>query len=191
MQSPTIITNKPTTTTTTTTSNPVTSTLITSSGTTTTNSINSNSSSVGVEIAEKMKQLEQVQSQLRQFQTKIVSQLNLNNGEQQPQQLVLTQQQIQSVLSPAEQSTLARLIQQKKQFEAEVQTLKHKLLMSSSSSSTSSTSSSSSLAVNSTTNLDTQSNSSQVILFLLTITNFIDFICLFCLETSKLIPINS
>ena len=165
IQSPTIITNKPTTTTTTTTSNPVTSTLITSSGTTTTtNSINSNSSSVGVEIAEKMKQLEQVQSQLRQFQTKIVSQLNLNNGEQQPQQLVLTQQQIQSVLSPAEQSTLARLIQQKKQFEAEVQTLKHKLLMSSSSSS--STSSSSSLAVNSTNNLDTQSNSSSQVLYI-------------------------
>lgn len=167
IQSPTIITNKPTTTTTTT-SNPVTSTLITSSGTTTTtNSITNNSSSVGVEIAEKMKQLEQVQSQLRQFQTKIVSQLNLNNGEQQPQQLVLTQQQIQSVLSPAEQSTLARLIQQKKQFEAEVQTLKHKLLMSSSSTSLSS-SSSSSLAVNSTTNLDTQSNSSssQVTLYL-------------------------
>lgn len=112
-----------------------------------------------------MKQLEQVQSQLRQFQTKIVSQLNLNNGEQQPQQLVLTQQQIQSVLSPAEQSTLARLIQQKKQFEAEVQTLKHKLLMSSSSSSSTS-SSSSSLAVNSTNNLDTQSNSSSQVLYI-------------------------
>lgn len=82
---------------------------------------------MGAEIADKMKQLEQIQSQLRQFQSRIVSQLNLSNGEQQ-QQVVLTQQQIQSVLSSAEQAMLARLIQQKKQCEAEVQALKHKLL---------------------------------------------------------------
>lgn len=114
--------------------NPATTTMTTNS-TTTTSSL-TNSANLGSELAEKMRTLEQLQAQLRQYQTKILSNVttttttNTSDGQTvngiSTQQLVLTQQQIQAVLSVAEQTQLQKLILQRKTIEAEIQQLKQK-----------------------------------------------------------------
>lgn len=89
---------------------------------------NGQNASMAGDITEKMKQLEQIQSQLKQYQQKIL--LMTGQGQQQQPQTptVLTQAQIQAVLSTDEQLQLQKLIATKKNVEAEIQQLKQKLM---------------------------------------------------------------
>ncbi|RNA38296.1 mucin-17 isoform X1 [Brachionus plicatilis] len=85
------------------------------------------SASLAGDITEKMKQLEQIQSQLKQYQQKILH--YTSQGQQQQQQTtVVTQAQIQAVLSNDEQLQLQKLIATKKSVEGEIQQLKQKLM---------------------------------------------------------------
>jgi len=91
--------------------------------------LNQNNSNLGVEIAEKMKTLEQIQSQLKYYQSKLNTTLpKTENSDHQQQANVFTQQQIQQVLSMNEQTHLHELIIQRKTVQNEIGQLQHKLL---------------------------------------------------------------
>ncbi len=78
-------------------------------------------SSLGAEITEKMKLLEQIQTQLKTFHTKLTNNTNSTTT-------TFTQQQIQSMLSQDEQNLLQKLILQRKTVQSEIQLLQQKLL---------------------------------------------------------------
>lgn len=90
---------------------------------------NGQNTSLAGDIAQKMKQLEQIQSQLKQYQQKILLMTSKSQHQQHPQTpTVLTQAQIQAVLTNDEQLQLQKLINTKKSVEAEIQQLKQKLM---------------------------------------------------------------
>ncbi|CAF0748645.1 unnamed protein product [Brachionus calyciflorus] len=83
---------------------------------------NNNQNTTG-DLNEKMKQLEQIQTQLKQYQQKI---LQVTNQGQTVTQTVLTQAQIQAALTQEEQIQLQKLIVSKKTIESEIQLVKQK-----------------------------------------------------------------
>ena len=74
-----------------------------------------------------MRQLEQIQNQLRSFQVKIASTLQTSVEKNQPNGSY-TAQQIQSALNPLEQTQLQKLMLQRKTVQTEIQQLQQKLL---------------------------------------------------------------
>ena len=78
-------------------------------------------SSLGAEITDRMKLLEQIQTQLKTFHTKLTNNTNSTTT-------TFTQQQIQSMLSQDEQNLLQKLILQRKTVQSEIQLLQQKLL---------------------------------------------------------------
>jgi hypothetical protein len=89
-----------------------------------------NASSLSTEITEKMKELELIQNQLKIFQIKLAS---LTKTDSNANSTSFTQQQIQSVLTPSEQTELQKLIIQRKNVQKEIQQLQEKLLLTPSS----------------------------------------------------------
>jgi hypothetical protein len=82
-------------------------------------------STLSVEITEKMRELEIIQNQLRNFQVKLQSNESINNK----MTTTLTQQQIQSVLTPIEHAQLQKLLLQRKTVQNEIQGLQQKLFL--------------------------------------------------------------
>jgi hypothetical protein len=98
-----------------------------------TNNVNSSSHNpvnLGAEITEKMKQLEQIQNQLKAIHHKLTSNVQdpSNQNSSSSDKSVFTQQQIQSLLSIDEQSQLHKLLSQRKTVQSEIQQLQQKLL---------------------------------------------------------------
>ncbi len=85
-----------------------------------------NNTNLNTEISEKMRELEGIQSQLRTFQFKLQSSDAMNNSKSPV--TAVTQHQIQSVLSPVEQSQLQKLLLQRKTVQTEIQRLQQKIL---------------------------------------------------------------
>ncbi len=87
----------------------------------------SSTGNFGAEITEKMRQLENIQKQLRAYQVKIAS-VNPTDLDKAATQTSYTTHQIQSALTPHEQTVLQKLILQRKTVQAEIQSLQQKLL---------------------------------------------------------------
>jgi hypothetical protein len=85
-----------------------------------------NSISLGADITDKMKQLEQIQNQLKAFQLKLTSSTEIDSSNS---TTTFTQQQIQSILTQSEQIQLQKLIVQRKNVQNEIQQLQQKLLL--------------------------------------------------------------
>lgn len=85
-------------------------------------------SNLSAEITEKMRQLENIQKQLRSYQIKIASSSNTEADSKSSTPTTYTSQQIQSALTIPEQALLQKLIIQRKTVQTEIQTLQQKLL---------------------------------------------------------------
>lgn len=87
-----------------------------------------NNNSISAEITEKMRQLENIQKQLRAYQAKIQGAQRGDNDSSKSQPTTYTTQQIQAALSLPEQNLLQKLITQRKSIQTEVQSLQQKLV---------------------------------------------------------------